>query len=100
MLFVLMTVFYAGIAKKYTGTRLDPIEYIKKYEGTFDMWSGLSTCTDCYLRIEMPSKKELFYHSYPTFRLRTKKLKPQNNYELKKLFYKRFIVQKMKRSVN
>lgn len=42
-------------SKVSTGSDLDPIEYVKQEEGTYNPNNGHFTCTDCYIRIGMPT---------------------------------------------
>lgn len=38
-----------------TGTNLQPIEYVKQEEGTYNPENGHFLCTGCYIKAGMPS---------------------------------------------
>lgn len=40
---------------EYTGSNLEPDEYVKREEGTYNRSNGHFLCTDCYIKAGMPT---------------------------------------------
>lgn len=54
------------------------IDYVKSEEGTYCQFTGCFVCTECYVKIGMPTNQKL-HGAFPYYRMDVNPLEGQNN---------------------
>lgn len=57
---------------------MTPLMWAKENDGTYDLYTGLFTCNNCYIKMKQPTKDELF-SAYPYYRMEVAPLEGQDD---------------------